>query len=84
MTICLLGYAQLIFRFSDLTSLRECDIDNEHVEILSNLTAWVPIVCTNSNICPVAMLVCFPFFFRPANIQGDVDKLLFKGLILTE
>ena len=43
--------------------------------------AWVPIARTNSNICPVAML---ERYFRLANIQGDADKLFFRGLTSTK
>ena len=86
MTICLLGYAGF-FRFSELASLRECDVvfyDN-HMEVFveSSKTdqfregAWVPIARTNSNICPVTML---RRYFRLGDIQGDADRLLFRGL----
>ena len=74
------------FRFSELASLRECDVVfyNEHVEIFveSSKTdqfregAWVPIARTNSDICPVAML---QRYFRLAGIQGDTDRLLFRA-----
>ena len=90
MMICLLGYAGF-FRFSELASLRECDVVfyDEHVEIFveSSKTdqfregAWVPITRTNSDICPVAML---QRYFRLANIQGDTSKLLFRGLSSTK
>ena len=85
MTICLLGYARF-FRFSEVASLRECDISfyYEHMEVFieSSKTdqfregAWVPIARTNSNICPVAML---EQYFRLTDIQGNADKLLFGG-----
>lgn len=90
MTICLLGYAGF-FRFSELAALRESDIVfyDEHVEIFveSSKTdqfrdgAWVPIARTASEICPVAML---RRYFRVADIQGDADKLLFRGLSPTK
>ena len=67
MTICLLGYAGF-FRFSKLAFLRECDVVfyDEHVEFFveSSKTdqfregAWVPIIRTNWDICPVASCYC--------------------------
>ena len=90
MTICLLGFAGF-FRFSELASLRECDIIfyDQHVEIFveSSKTdqfrdgSWVPIARTDSDICPVAML---RRYFRIADIQGDADRLLFRGLSSTK
>ena len=90
MTICLLGYAGF-FRFGELASLRECDVSfyDEHAEVFveSSKTdqfregAWVPIARTNSNICPVTML---ERYFCLANIQGNADKLLFRGLTSTK
>ena len=90
MTICLLGYAGF-FRFSELASLKECDVVfyDQHVEIFveSSKTdqfrdgSWVPIARTYSDICPVAML---RRYFQIANIEGDADKLLFRGLSSTK
>ena len=86
MSICLLGYAGFL-RFSELASLRECDISfyDEHMEVFieSSKTdqfregAWVPIAHTGSNICPVAMV---ERYFQVADIKGNADKLLFRGL----
>ena len=90
MSICLLGYAGFL-RFSELASLRECDISfyDKHMEVFieSSKTdqfregAWVPIARTGSNICPVAMV---ERYFQVADIKGDADKLLFRGLTLTK
>ena len=81
----------VFFRFGELESLRECDVFfyDEHAEVFveSSKTdqfregTWVPIARTNSNICPVAML---ERYFRLANIQGNADKLLFRGLTSTK
>ena len=43
--------------------------------------AWVPIARTSSNICPVAMV---ERYFQVADIKGDADKLLFRGLTSTK
>ncbi|MCG8626070.1 MAG: hypothetical protein MJE68_29245 [Proteobacteria bacterium] len=90
MAICLLGYAGFL-RFSELASLRECDVTfyEGHMEIFveSSKTdqfregAWVPIARTNSDICPVSML---ERYFHLGNIQGNTDKLLFRGLTSTK
>ena len=90
MTISLLGYAQLIFRFSDLASLRECDITfyNEHVVLFVKSNS-LGTKCAHKfkylPSCNAGILFHFFFFFFPfylANIQGGTDKLLFWGLIL--
>ena len=90
MTICLLGYAGF-FRFSELASLRECDIKfyDQHVEVFveSSKTdqfregAWVPIARMHSDTCPVSML---ERYFQLAEIKGDADKHLFRGLTKTK
>ena len=43
--------------------------------------AWVPIARTDSDICPVAML---QRYFKLGDVQGDANKLLFKGLSFTK
>ena len=82
MVICLLGYAGF-FRFSELVSLRECNVTfyAGHMEFLLN-----PVKQTNSGkelgyllctqilpyVCPISML---ERYFCLGNIQGDTDKL---------
>ena len=90
MTTCLLGYSGF-FRFNELASLRESDIVfySEHIEVFieSSKTdqfkegAWVPIARTHSDICPVSML---EQYFKLAEIKGDADKFLFRGLTKTK
>ena len=85
MTICLLGYTQLIFCFSDLASLRECDIAfyNEHVVIFVKSNSLGTTCMYKFKYLPswnAGML--FLLSFRLANIQGGADKSLFRGLIL--
>ena len=92
MAICLLGYAGF-FRFNELSSLRESDVIilfyPDHIEVFveSSKTdqyregAWVPIARTQSEICPVSML---ERYFKLADIQGDVDRHLFRGLSKTK
>ena len=41
----------------------------------------MPIARANSNICPVAML---QRYFKLGDIQGNADKLLFRGLSSTK
>ena len=77
MAICLLGYAGF-FRFSELASLRECDVKfyDDHLEVFveSSKTdlfrdgAWVPIARTYSDICPVSML---ERYMKLGEIGGD-------------
>ena len=43
--------------------------------------AWVPIARTHSNICPVSML---ERYMKLGEIQGDPDRLLFRGLSSTK
>ena len=90
MAICLLGYAGF-FRFNELSSLKESDVlfYPDHIEVFveSSKTdqfregAWVPIARTRSKICPVAML---ERYLKLAEIQGDADKHLFRGLSKTK
>ena len=90
MAICLLGYAGF-FRCNELASLRESDIlfYPEHIEVFveSSKTdqyregAWVPIALTRSDTCPVSML---ERYFKLAQMQGDADKYLFRGLVKTK
>ena len=71
---------RFVFCFSELASLRECDISyyNEHMEAFIELSktdqfregTWVPIKCTNSN--SVTMLECY---FRLSNESYVKDKL---------
>ena len=88
--ICLLGYAGF-FRFSEIASLKESDIGiyNDHMEVFveSSKTdqfrdgAWVPIACTHSKICLVAMMERYCCL---AESKGDSDKYLFRGLSRTK
>ena len=90
MAICLLGFAGF-FRFSELATLKECDITfyESHMEVFveSSKTdqfregAWVPIACTGSDLCPVSMM---KRYFHLANIDRDPDKFLFRGLTRTK
>ena len=43
--------------------------------------AWVPIARTGSKICLVAML---ERYFQAADVKGNVDKLLCRGLTSTK
>ena len=89
-TICLLGYAGF-FRFDEIASLKESDVHiySEHMEVFveSSKTdqyregAWVPIARTRSRVCPVNMM---ERYCHLADIQGDGDKHLFKGLSRTK
>ena len=89
MAICLLGFAGF-FRFSELATLKECDITiyESHIEVFveSSKTdqfregAWVPIARTGSDICPVSMM---ERYFHLADINRDAKKFLFRGLTQT-
>lgn len=88
--ICLLGYAGF-FRFDEIASHKESDVNTyvDHMEVFveSSKTdqyrdgAWVPIARTHSKVCPVAMM---ERYFYLADIQGDSDKHLFRGLSSTK
>lgn len=89
LAICLVSYAGF-FRFNEIANLKESDvvIHQEHVEIFveSSKTdqfrdgAWVVIARTRTELCPVAML---SRYIGLANITGDPDKFLFRGLVNT-
>ena len=79
------------FRFDEIASHKESDVNTyvDHMEVFveSSKTdqyrdgAWVPIARTHSKVCPVAMMERYCYL---ADIQGDSDKHLFRGLSSTK
>ena len=85
--MCLTGYAGF-FHFDELAKLKESDVKFylEHMEIFVESSkidqlrkgAWVVIVCTNSKLCPEAMMECYVSL---ADINGDQTKRPFRGYV---
>ena len=84
-------FCRIYFQFDELAKLYELDIvvRKEHIEIFieSSKTdqlrdgAWVVIACTDSPLCPVAMLECY---MHMANATGACEKDLFRAIVNTK
>ena len=90
LAICLVSFAG-VFRYDEIVGLKESDIEffADHVEIFieSSKTdqfrdgARVVIARTHTQLCPVNML---ERYVKMADIQGDMHKHLFRGLVVTK